>query len=199
MAEQFKRYDPKRSMPHSDIAFRAVKSWTYRTFEGLGTALVLWSSAKVGREANGYGNGKTMLAKCAANALYETLKTKLGLKDISGVFTTTADFLSSVKNSYDDHSTAKYFGQLKMARFLILDDFGTEYFTDLGWMQEQFFKVLNFAYDTKQPLLMTSNLTIEEMQDRLGGKNWSRLYGLARNGQNFVNMSAIPDQRKGNQ
>lgn len=197
MAAEFLPYDPTRYPPHSEIALRLVKVWCLRAFEGSGQALVLWSSAKAENgKGNGYGNGKTMLAKCAANALYAVLETKLGLPDISGRFMTTDAFLSDIKDSYDQKTTHQFFGQLHAARFLVLDDFGTEHATDLGWLQEQFFKVLNYAYDAKQPLLLTSNLTPADMQARLGGKNWSRLHGLAGGEAGFVNMSMIPDQRK---
>lgn len=198
LAAEFQRYDPNRFPPHSSIALNTVKSWVYKAVLGQGEALILWASVKArANTGNAYGNGKTMLAKMAYNALMAVLTTPLGLPDITGMFVTTSDFLSNIKDSYETNSTSAYFRQFYQARFIIFDDFGTEHFGgDGGWYQEQFFKVLNNAYDARKPLLITSNLIIPDMQERLGGKNWSRLNGLARNGQGFLDMSAIPDQRK---
>lgn len=146
---------------------------------------MLWASDKKG---NGYGNGKTMLAKCARQALVMG-----GMSVVSIVFTTSEKFLDDVKSSYDSHSTTHTFKMYRAAPAVIVDDFGTEYFKELGWYQEQWYKLLNHAYDARQPFMLTSNLQPGEMQERLGGKNWSRLEGHA--GRAFVNMSALPDRR----
>jgi hypothetical protein len=210
--EQMPNVSPPRPSPFAPfnprvhrqaaIALEAVKTWTRAAIARDGHGLVLWASAEAkapeGEKANGYGNGKTLLAKCAANALYATLKDKNELPDRTGIFTTSEAFLATVKASYENNDTAHVFRQYKNASFLILDDFGTEYAKEMAWLQEQFYKLLNFSYDAKQPFLMTSNMTPVAMQDRLGGKNWSRLRGMTGE-HGFINMSHIPDQRKGKQ
>jgi chromosomal replication initiation ATPase DnaA len=184
------------------IALEAVKHWTRDAVSGNGRGLVLWASAEAkapeGEKSNGYGNGKTLLAKCAANALYATLKDKNDLPDRTGIFTTSEAFMAAVKASFDNHDTLYLFRQYRSARFLIIDDFGTEYAKELAWLQEQFYKLLNHAYDAHQPFMLTSNMTPAAMLDRLGGKNWSRLRGMVGE-SGFINMSHIPDQRKGKQ
>ncbi len=188
--------------PKAAEALEAVKAWTRAAIGGNGYGLVLWANINGHKSAdgkpagNGYGNGKTLLAKCAANALYATLKDDNGLPDRTGMFQTSEAFLAGVKGSYEAGDTLYLFRQYKRARWLIVDDFGTEYAKELSWLQEQFYKLLNYAYDAKQPLLMTSNMTPADMLDRLGGKNWSRLRGMTGE-QGFINMSAVPDQRRG--
>jgi len=48
--------------PRAGYALTAVRSWVSDAIAGNGRALILYASSKRG---NGYGNGKTLLAKCA--------------------------------------------------------------------------------------------------------------------------------------
>lgn len=188
--------------PAAKRALEAVKAWAMDAHAGAGRGLVLWASVQgvTGNKGTGYGNGKTLLAKLAANALYSTMtiSTPGGeLQDRSGILITTEQYKDAIIGSYESHSTAEYMRQFRKARFLIIDDFGTENVKpdSLGWWQEQLYKIFNYAYDARQPLLITSNMTPDEMQARMGGKNWSRVFGLCQ-AAGFVNMSEIPDQRR---
>lgn len=201
--DQFKRFDLKRheKKPHYDTASHALfeaKRWCIDVAYNTGRGLVLWSSAEYGAAYGAaYGNGKTLLAKCAYNALSAVLLTELGLPDHGGQLITTEGYKDGILGSYNDHTTAEYIREFRRARFLILDDFGTEAVKSdsLPWWQEQLYKIFNYAYDTRQPLLITSNLTPDQLMDWIGGKNWSRLDGLC-GGDGFINMSGIPDQRQ---
>lgn len=193
--DPFGRFNPAVH-PDAATALTAVKQWARDAIAGHGRGLVLWASEGKGQ---GYGNGKTTLAKCAANALYATLTTPHGIPDRSGIFITAEAFIDGVKDTYDDqtpNSTRNYFNAYKSARFVIIDDFGTEHVREATWWQQQYFTLLNWAYDNKQPLMLTTNLTPTEVSSKLGGKNWSRLSGLCNGAAGFINLSSIPDQRK---
>lgn len=194
------------------IALASVIAWVKDAYAGEGRGLLLWSSASYKRpdpkdatktitvNGWGYGNGKTLLARLAANALYATLTISTpggDLPDRTGVFTTSEKYKDDITASYDSHTTAEVIKSFRRARFVIIDDFGTEYVKpdSLGWWQEQLYKIFNHAYDAGQPFLMTSNMTPDEIQERIGGKNWSRLFGLC-GSKGVVNMSEIPDQRR---
>jgi len=186
----------------ASAALAAVKQWTKDAYSGDGRGLVLWANVQgiPGGVGWGYGNGKTLLARCAANALYATLtiSTPGGeIPDRTGVFLTTEQFKDAIMQSYDSHSTSDYLRQFRQARFVIMDDFGVEHVRpdSLGWWQEQLYKLTNYAYDAHQPFLLTSNMTPDEMQARMGGKNWSRLFGMCQE-RGFINVSEIPDQRR---
>ena len=74
------------------------------------------------KHGSGYGNGKTLLAKLAANALYSTLtiSTPGGeISDRSGVFVGTEQLKAQIMESYDTHSTAEYFKAFRRARFVV--------------------------------------------------------------------------------
>lgn len=205
---QFKKFQPPnyRADPHveqlaryaAQVAVEAVKVWVNDALAGKGRGIVLWATSLYtdsnGHERSGwgYGNGKTLLAQCAHNALVAN-----GFAITQITFETTERFLERVKASYDSNSTANLFREYRRSPAIFLDDLGTEYARrdSMEWYQEQWYKLLNHTYDARQPLLITSNLTPIQMQERIGGKNWSRLYGHCDHGKSFVNMSAIPDQR----
>ena len=48
---------------------------------------------------------------------------------------------------------------------LILDDFGTQNAT--GWAQEKLFQILNYRYINKLPLVVTTNLALDEIEARI--------------------------------
>ena len=106
----------------------------------------------------GYGCGKTHLAAAIANFA-------VGM-GVPTLFLTVPDLLDMLRFSYDSNDTTfeSRFNEIRNASLLILDDFGTQNAT--GWAQEKLFQVINYRYINKLPLVITTNLSLDDIEAR---------------------------------
>jgi DNA replication protein DnaC len=106
----------------------------------------------------GYGCGKTHLAAAIANFA-------VGM-GVPTLFLTVPDLLDMLRFSYDSNDTTfeSRFNEIRNASLLILDDFGTQNAT--GWAQEKLFLVVNYRYINKLPLVITTNLSLDDIEAR---------------------------------
>lgn len=106
----------------------------------------------------GYGCGKTHLAAAIANYAVEM--------GVPTLFLTVPDLLDMLRFSYDSQDTTfeSRFNEIRNASLLILDDFGTQNAT--GWAQEKLFQVINYRYINKLPLVITTNLSLDDIDAR---------------------------------
>lgn len=106
-----------------------------------------------------YGCGKTHLAAAIAN---ESV-----LNGVQPLFITVPDLLDSLRFSYDDprSSFEQRFEKIRNTPLLILDDFGTQNAT--GWAQEKLFQIVNYRYINKLPMVVTTNLSLNEIEGRI--------------------------------
>ena len=119
-----------------------VLDWETNEKENCG--LLLWG---------GVGTGKSYIAGCIANALVE--------QEISVQMTNFATILNDLNSHYTDRN--EYIQSLCRNRLLIIDDFGMERGTDYGL--EQVYNVIDARYRSNKPLIITTNLTLNEMQN----------------------------------
>jgi DNA replication protein DnaC len=107
----------------------------------------------------GYGAGKTHLAAAIANFAVEM--------GVPTLFLTVPDLLDMLRFSYDSEDTTfeARFNEIRNATLLVLDDFGTQNAT--GWAQEKLFQILNYRYINKLPLVVTTNLSLDEIEARI--------------------------------
>jgi len=107
----------------------------------------------------GYGTGKTHLAAAIANFAVEM--------GIPTLFITVPDLLDTLRYSFDDPDATfeQRFEEIRSAPLLIMDDFGTQNATE--WAQEKLFQILNYRYINRLPLVVTTNLLLEEMEPRI--------------------------------
>jgi DNA replication protein DnaC len=106
-----------------------------------------------------YGSGKTHLAAAIAN-----FAVQMGVPTL---FLTVPDLLDTLRFAYDSVDTTfeERFEQIRNAQLLVLDDFGTQNAT--GWAQEKLFQIINFRYINKLPLVITTNLSLDEIEARI--------------------------------
>ena len=128
--------------PQMCYAREYVECWELMKAENHG--LILWGSV---------GTGKSYFAGCIANALME--------KEISVCMTNFALILNDLAASYKDKN--EYITRLCSFPLLILDDFGMERGTEYGL--EQVYNVVDSRYRSGKPLIVTTNLTLEELQN----------------------------------
>ena len=82
-------------------------------------------------------------------------------KEISVCMTNFALILNDLAASYKDRN--EYISRLCNFPLLILDDFGMERGTEYGL--EQVYNVVDSRYRSGKPLIVTTNLTLEELQN----------------------------------
>jgi DNA replication protein DnaC len=107
----------------------------------------------------GFGCGKTHLAASIANYA-------VGM-GVATLFLTVPDLLDMLRFSYDSQDTTfeERFNEIRNASLLVLDDFGTQNAT--GWAQEKLFQIINYRYINKLPLVLTTNLLLDEIEARI--------------------------------
>ena len=106
-----------------------------------------------------YGCGKTHLAAAVANFVVD-----LGVPTL---FLTVPDLLDTLRFSYNnpESSFEERFENIRRSPLLIMDDFGTENATP--WAQEKLFQILNYRYVNNLPLLITTNLSLNQLEGRI--------------------------------
>ena len=107
----------------------------------------------------GYGSGKTHLAAAIANFAVEM--------GVPTLFLTVPDLLDMLRFSFDSEDTTfeRRFEEIRNAPLLVLDDFGTQSAT--AWAQEKLFQIINFRYINKLALVVTTNLSLDEIEPRI--------------------------------
>ena len=106
-----------------------------------------------------YGTGKTHLAAAIANFSLSV--------NIQPLFITVPDLLDSLRFSYNNPGTTfeERFEEIRNCPLLILDDFGTQNATP--WAQEKLFQIINYRYINKLPLVVTTNLELNDIEERI--------------------------------
>ena len=99
------------------------------------------------------GTGKSFTAACIANELLDRM--------VPVIMTSFVKILQNIQGGSVDE--AQYIAQLNRARLLIIDDLGTERNTD--YALEKVYNVIDSRYLSGKPLILTTNLTLTEMQE----------------------------------
>jgi DNA replication protein DnaC len=106
-----------------------------------------------------YGCGKTHLAAAIANFA-------IGL-GVPTLFVTVPDLLDMLRFAYHDEDATfeERFDEIRNAGLLIMDDFGTQNATP--WAKEKLFQIVNYRYTNALPLVVTTNLYMQDIEERL--------------------------------
>ncbi len=107
----------------------------------------------------GYGCGKTHLAAAIAN-----FAVNLGVPTL---FLTVPDLLDWLRFSYDSSEATfeQRFDEIRNIALLVLDDLGTQNATP--WAQEKLYQIINHRYAAKLPMVVTTNLDLDEIDGRI--------------------------------
>lgn len=130
------------STPQLEYARRYVEHWPEMRKENMG--LLFWGPA---------GTGKTFAAACIANALVER---EVGVRLI-----TLGEALLNLYGMSGEERIG-YLEVLTTCGLLILDDFGVERRTP--YAREQVYEIINRRYLSGRPMIVTTNLTLEELK-----------------------------------
>src|SRR4030066_1739672 len=107
----------------------------------------------------GFGCGKTHLAAAIANFT-------VGL-GVPTLFIPVPDLLDALRFTYNNPESTfeQRFDEIRTAPLLIMDDFGTQNATE--WAREKLFQILNYRYINHLPLVVTTNLVLDELEGRI--------------------------------
>jgi DNA replication protein DnaC len=156
--------------PVSDMArdparapvFRAVKDFVVSIDERLTEGQGLWLMGDV-------GTGKTTLAMLVSKAAVEGGNTV--------AIYSLPRLLSRIRRTYDaeagEQSYLEFFERLTEVDLLHIDDLGAEKRSD--WVLEQLYAIINERYETQRSVVVTTNLSQEELEQQIGPRTVSRL------------------------
>lgn len=116
----------------------------------------------------GVGSGKTFLAAACANALID--------QGNEVKFIVVPDFLDEIRDSFRQSSEAnenELMQEVKNVPVLILDDLGAHNYTD--WSVKTLFAIINYRVNYEKPMIVTTNLEQNQIEDLLGSRVCSRL------------------------
>ena len=134
--------DDRRDAKLSDTCSRYADKWVDMRDRNIGA--LLWGEV---------GGGKTFYAACIANALVE--------REIAVKFRNLPDLAARMSSDYGEGRGA-VLEEVRRIPLLILDDLGFERTTPTGL--ENAFTIINTRYDSGKPLIVTTNLTPDEIK-----------------------------------
>jgi len=113
--------------------------------------------------AGGTGRGKTRLAAAIGNYRREA--------DPGVLFVIVPDLLDRLRSAFNPQNPKAYdevFEQVRNVPLLILDDLGSQ--TGTPWAEEKLFQLLNYRYNACLPTVITTSLTVKDMDGRLASR-----------------------------
>lgn len=140
------------------------------------------------------GTGKSFIAGCIANALLD--------KGVPVLMTNFARLLNKLTDMYSGDRNA-YIDSFKRYPLLIIDDLGME--RNSEFVREQVFSVIDSRYRSQLPMIVTTNLSLEELKDptdlprtRIYDRVMERCMPICVNEQNIreLNQVAVLAQAK---
>ncbi len=138
------------------------------------------------------GSGKTFLACCIANALLKKRRRLL--------FAVVPDLLDQIRFTYEPgkgQDELTEFDILDTARrvpLLILDDLGAHNYTE--WTRNRIYSIINYRLNHRLPVIVTTNIVLEDLEEYLGERTTSRLLEMCRPYRLLVDLDIRVIQRK---
>lgn len=161
--------------PEMQKAHSYVEHWP--EMKATATGLLLWGNV---------GTGKSFFAGCIANALLD--------QGVPVLMTNFSRILSALTGMFSDDRN-KYIDSLNHYSLLIIDDLGMERGTE--YALEQVFNVIDARLRSNLPLIVTTNLTLDELKhpadlahERIYSRVLERCIPLKINNQNIRQMKA---------
>ena len=114
------------------------------------------------------GCGKTHLAVAILQAVIR--------KGYSGLYYNMPDLLSDIRATYSNDSSvteSDLLEEINQPDLVVLDDLGAEVARD--WVNDRLYLIVNRRYESCKPVIVTTNLSLEELTEKLGERTVSRL------------------------
>jgi DNA replication protein DnaC len=126
------------------------------------------------------GSGKTYLAAAIANDLLT--------KGVDLEFIVVPEFLDELRQNIrsEGNEVNYWIERAKNAAVLFFDDLGAHTYS--AWVQDILFTIINYRLNHQLPLIVTTNLNVEELYDAIGVRIASRLMEIGTNVKIFTDM-----------
>ena len=171
-----KGYNPEMQKAHDNVVH-----WSEMKAKSIG--LLLWGDV---------GTGKSFFAGCIANALLE--------QGVPVLMTNFSRILNALSGLYSEEKN-QYIDSLNQYSLLIIDDLGIERSTEFAL--ELVFNVIDSRYRSKLPLIVTTNMTLEELKNpqdltrsRIYDRVLERCVPLRINNQNIRQRNAAESMKE---
>lgn len=157
-------FNPQLAGKAHEIAKEYAESFGRETTNGL----MLYGKA---------GSGKTHLAVSIARHIIEK-------KQIQVRFARIVDLLSEIRKTFDNNEQYRTENESELiqrytaAPLLIIDDLGAEKTTD--WVRQILYQIIDERWIEQKPIIVTSNLNLEELEARFEERIASRVAGMCR-------------------
>jgi DNA replication protein DnaC len=114
------------------------------------------------------GCGKTHIAVAILLAVIR--------KGYGGLYYNMPDLLSDIRATYSNASPISendLLEEIDRPDLVVLDDLGAEAAKD--WVNDRLYLIVNRRYESCKPVIVTTNLTVDELAEKLGERTVSRL------------------------
>jgi len=181
-----------------------------RAFEALSTFSFTAGRSLILMSPNLYGVGKTHLACALAHKLFDevppaVVDTRMMVLRFSrqpAIYISERSMLSRIRQTYDRKDRSReaeseediYTG-LEAAPLLIIDDVGKVRPKELNFLQSVYFEIIDQRYNDGRPVVMTTNLSAEELEEHLGGACADRLREMCGGKAGFIIMGGSSYRR----
>ena len=169
-----------RSNPVMEKACAYVRNWKEALRNN--TGLLLFGDV---------GTGKSFFAGCITNALLD--------QDVPVLMTSFPTILNQLTGVYPEERV-EFINSLNDYDLLIIDDLGVERST--GFAMEQMFEVIDRRYRCGKPMIITTNLTLEQMKNppdlahaRIYERILERCAPILFSGENFRKQKSEENKR----
>ena len=143
----------------TQAAFNACQKWACNWPPKNGQGLVIEGPT---------GSGKTHLAAAITHELLD--------KGVEVIFQSVPDLLLRIRGSYNrnaEFTEEQIIRRLVDIELLVLDDLGAEKMTD--WTETTIYNLIDQRYRHERPVIITTNLNLSEIGDRIGPRTMDRL------------------------
>lgn len=120
----------------------------------------------------GVGTGKTHMAYALFNSMDKIM--------VKSMFKNIPELLREIRLDMGRDNKNKSFMENHLMEFrglLFLDDIGSERMTE--WVEETFYLIINRRYEDMLPIVFTSNLSIQELSEKVGDRIASRIVEMS--------------------
>lgn len=196
--------------PLVKTACNAARKWASLKKAGNdGVSLIIVAiQSDIGGRCTGYGCGKTHIAKSILWSIYYSLQDDDTPIAPYGRFFEAKDIINQLgaTSSPNNKSAASSHNNItklipSTCPIVVIDDVGTEgvlKFVAKEYQETElhsrYFTIINYCYAREISVVITANMSINNLREHVGGRAWSRLEEMASKDL-IVDMTGVPDQR----
>jgi len=152
--------------------------------------------------SDNYGVGKTHLVAALVNRLNNSVipvffqpdSYAIGYRRMPALFLTETNLLIRIRQTFnrqdeEEDTEEDVYCDLRNTPLLIIDDVGKTKPRDYSFLQSVYFRIIDERYTDESPMILTTNLTLSELETHIGGASADRLREMCgKNG--FITISA---------